>query len=128
MKRALVKFTAQPIKGHGFVEMLFNIAADRTDDFQLCIAAQRSRTAAQAGAVSGALGCFGDWKEFDVLASRPARCARWPAVHSGRAHREDEFAVARGITPQHRMPAGFVVMCGYIRERGYRHRLRSLCE
>ena len=59
MERALVEFRSQAAQRDRFIQMPFDVAAYRFHHLRLLVAANRFRTAAQAGPVAGFLGFVG---------------------------------------------------------------------
>jgi hypothetical protein len=74
--------------------MLLDKTAHRFDRIRFPIPADRLRPAAQASTVSRPLGGLRSDKKLHVFSSRPACCARWPAINSGRGDGKDELPVA----------------------------------
>src|ERR1043165_3092211 len=85
--------------------MLVNDVTDATHELNLRIVdASATRMATLASAKAGLLGGFGQGIEAHLLAVWSTRRARRPAINSGRAHGENEAAVARSITREDRIP------------------------
>src|ERR1700732_5398115 len=97
MERALPELCSQAGKGDGLVKMPLDIAAHRLHHSDLRVTPRSQRATAQAGTVSGMLGCDGSEEELDVLAPGPPRRAGRAAVHAGGRDGKDEAVVVAGI-------------------------------
>jgi hypothetical protein len=88
--------------------MLLNISAYRLHRFGRAMAPDRSGPAAQASTITSFLSLIGLGEKSNVSAAGTARGAGWPAINTGRRHREDKLPVLRGIAGQNRLPAQVV--------------------
>jgi hypothetical protein len=70
MERALVEFLAQLAQRDWFIQVALDVAAYGFHHLRLPIAANRFRTAAQAGPVAGFLGFVGLAEKLDVFPAR----------------------------------------------------------
>ncbi len=83
MERALAELRSQAAQRDRFVQMPLDVAADRLDHLRLLVAANRLRTATQAGAEAGFLGFIGTAEESNVFPARTPRGAGGAAIDSG---------------------------------------------
>src|SRR5208283_5249727 len=104
MKRALAKGLAQAIERDRFIEMLLDVAADLFREVRLRTSARRSRPAAQASAKASLLRLLRMREEGRVLAARPPRRTRRPAIDARARHGEDELSVIVRVAGHDRVP------------------------
>jgi hypothetical protein len=74
------------------------------------VAADRSGSTAQAGAVSGLLGLIRLCEKRNVPAARSLGCAGRPAIHASRGHGENKLPILAAVTGQNRLPAQVLIL------------------
>src|SRR5258708_6949576 len=104
MERALPKLCAQASQRDRFIQMLLDVTADGLNHLLSRISANRLGPAAQACAEAGFLSLLRHAEKSHVLAARALRGAGRAAIHAGRGHSENKFAVAGAVARQHRLP------------------------
>src|SRR5579871_159327 len=114
MERALPECLAEPLQRDRLIQVLLDEAANFLGKFRLRISARCPWAAAQACAEAGVFGVLGPGKERHILAPRPPRRARRPAIHARRGDGEDEFAIVPGIPRQHRGPESSITRAGSV--------------
>src|SRR5258708_5379095 len=122
MKRALVKFLAQPIQSQRLVDMLLDEPANRLHPVGLRVATERSGPAPQTGPIPSLLGLFGPDEELHVLPAWTPRRARRPAIHARTRNREHKFPIAGGIARHHGIPPRVVVCLSWTHQFGWTDR------
>src|SRR5437016_7696222 len=93
--------------------MLFDVTADCLHHLQLTIAAERSRTAPQAGPIAGLFGLIGLAEKFDIFTLRSLSWTRGPAVNAGGGDGKDELTIVSRIPSQNRFPPALVEVCHF---------------
>ena len=104
------EFFGQQAERQLIFDVLLDVAANRPHQRGLRISVHRLRTAAQAGAIAGLLGCEGMIEKAHILAARAFGGTRRTAEYAGARNGENERAVEGAVAIDDGLPAAGVCL------------------